>query len=122
MCSRIEQLVQEEGLRYRDAAVITGDLASYGRELSHQFDEAGIPQIYVFRTCREFIRTIPLLQYDKVKPEDVDSDGEDHQADEMRYLCMARPISPVKSSLREKRPYDPLEETSGDYGRYDFYL
>ena len=43
MCSRIEQLVQEEGLRYRDAAVITGDLASYGRELSHQFDEAGIP-------------------------------------------------------------------------------
>ena len=39
-----------------------------------------------------------------------------------RYLCMARPISPVRSSLRRQRPYDPLEETSGDYGRYDFYL
>ena len=30
-------------MRYRDAAVITGDLPSYGRELAHQFDEAGIP-------------------------------------------------------------------------------
>lgn len=86
------------------------------------FDEAGIPQLYVFRTCREFIRTIPLLQYDKVKPEDVDTDGEDHQADEMRYVCMARPISPVKTFTRMARIYDPLEETSGDYGRYDFYL
>lgn len=43
VCSRIEQMVQEEGMRYRDAAVITGDLPSYGRELAHQFDEAGIP-------------------------------------------------------------------------------
>ncbi|WP_138309766.1 MULTISPECIES: PD-(D/E)XK nuclease family protein [unclassified Clostridium] len=43
VCSRIEQMIKEEGLRYRDAAVITGDLPSYGRELAHQFDEAGIP-------------------------------------------------------------------------------
>ena len=43
MCSRIEQMIKEEGMRYRDAAVITGDLPSYGRELAHQFDEAGIP-------------------------------------------------------------------------------
>ena len=43
MCSRIEQMIKEEGMRYRDAAVIAGDLPSYGRELAHQFDEAGIP-------------------------------------------------------------------------------
>ena len=43
VCSRIEQMIKEEGMRYRDAAVITGDLQSYGRELAHQFDEAGIP-------------------------------------------------------------------------------
>ena len=43
VCSRIEQMIKEEGMRYRDAAVITGDLPSYGRELAHQFDEAGIP-------------------------------------------------------------------------------
>lgn len=43
VCSQIEQMVREQGLRYRDAAVITGDLASYGREIAHRFDEAGIP-------------------------------------------------------------------------------
>ena len=43
VCSQIQKMVQEQGLRYRDAAVVTGDLASYGRELSHRFKEAGIP-------------------------------------------------------------------------------
>lgn len=59
VCSRIEQLVQEEGLRYRDAAVITGDLASYGRELSHQFDEAGIPY---FLDDKKSIMENPLVE------------------------------------------------------------
>ena len=43
MCSCINEKVQKEGLRYRDMAVITGDLASYGKEIAHRFDEAGIP-------------------------------------------------------------------------------
>mgnify|MGYP000694798839 FL=1 len=30
-------------MRYRDLAVVTGDLASYGKEIAHRFDEAGIP-------------------------------------------------------------------------------
>ena len=59
VCSRIEQLVQEEGLRYRDAAVITGDLASYGRELAHQFDEAGIPY---FLDDKKSIMENPLVE------------------------------------------------------------
>lgn len=28
-------------MRYRDLAVVTGDLASYGKEIAHRFDEAG---------------------------------------------------------------------------------
>lgn len=40
---RIQQLVQEEGLRYRDMAVITGDLPGYGKEIAHQFEQNGIP-------------------------------------------------------------------------------
>lgn len=59
------------------------------------FSEEGFPQMYVFRNCKAFIRTIPLLQYDEHKPEDLDTDGEDHVADEVRYFCMARPIRPV---------------------------
>ena len=37
---------------------------------------------------------MPTLVYDDHKPEDLDTDGEDHIADETRYLCMARPIKP----------------------------
>ena len=57
-------------------------------------DDNGYPMLYVFKNCKGFIRTIPLLMYDEHKPEDIDTDGEDHIADAVRYLCMARPIKP----------------------------
>lgn len=58
------------------------------------FDENGYPMMYVFRNCKGFIRTIPQLMYDEHKVEDIDTDGEDHIADETRYVCMSRPIKP----------------------------
>lgn len=58
------------------------------------FDDNGFPMMYVFKNCKAFIRTMPLLQYDEHKPEDLDTDGEDHVADEVRYFCMSRPIEP----------------------------
>jgi PBSX family phage terminase large subunit len=70
------------------------------------FDENGFPMMYVFSNCKAFIRTIPLLQYSKVKPEDLDTDGEDHVADEVRYFLMSRPIAP-----RKKAPPDEYETT-----------
>lgn len=85
------------------------------------FDENGIPGLYVFNTCREFLRTLPLLQYDRSRPEDVDSQGEDHIADECRYICMARPTTPPKQISPGTQPYNPLDEVEQDYGRYDFY-
>jgi len=47
--------------------------------------------MYYFHTCVDSIRTIPVLQHDQNRPEDLDSDGEDHAADTSRYACMARP-------------------------------
>ena len=58
------------------------------------FDDNGYPMMYVFSNCKAFIRTIPILQYSDHKPEDLDTDGEDHVADEVRYFCMSRPIKP----------------------------
>lgn len=61
----------------------------------------GPPTLYVFSTCRDFIRTVPVLQHDTDRPEDLDTDGEDHVADEARYACMSRPIvnlKPIPSS------------------------
>lgn len=72
------------------------------------FDENGFPQMYVFRNCKAFIRTMPLLQYDEHKPEDLDTDGEDHVADEVRYFCMARPVKPVLGKTADKWEGSPL--------------
>lgn len=58
------------------------------------FDGNGIPMFYCFDTCKQFIRTIPLLMYDEHRVEDIDTDGEDHIADEWRYVLMSRPIAP----------------------------
>ena len=43
-----------------------------------QFDAQGYARCYIFDTCKDFIRTIPLLMYAKTKPEDVDTELEDH--------------------------------------------
>lgn len=59
-----------------------------------RFDEEGYPMLYVFDRCRDFRRTLPTLRFDRNRPEDLDSAGEDHIADETRYLCMSRPIAP----------------------------
>lgn len=47
--------------------------------------------IYFFSTCTDTIRTLPALQHDDARPEDVDTEGEDHAPDEVRYACMSRP-------------------------------
>ena len=52
----------------------------------------GIPMLYVFSECTDTIRTLPVLQHDKNRVEDIKTDNcEDHAADEIRYACMARP-------------------------------
>lgn len=46
------------------------------------------PGLFVFSTCRQFLRTVPTLPRDEKDPDDVDSDAEDHIADAVRYHCM----------------------------------
>ena len=72
------------------------------------FDDNGFPQMYIFSNCKAFIRTIPLLQYDEHKPEDLDTDGEDHVADEVRYFCMSRPIKPVHAKIADEYSKTPM--------------
>jgi hypothetical protein len=52
------------------------------------------PTLFVFDTCRDFIRTVPVLQHDPMRLEDLDTNGEDHIADETRYACLSRRLSP----------------------------
>jgi hypothetical protein len=77
--------------------------------------EDGKPMAYVFDTCADWWRTVPLMQHDKNKPEDIDTDMEDHAADESRYGFMSRPWIPAgnKATPRKRRDYgldpDPVE-------------
>lgn len=73
------------------------------------FDENGYPMMYVFNSCKHFIRTIPTLIYSETKPEDLDTELEDHIADETRYMCMARPIKPVIKKHKQPVFDDPLD-------------
>jgi hypothetical protein len=43
------------------------------------------PGLFVCRRCEQFIRTIPVLPRDNRDLDDVDTDAEDHVADEVRY-------------------------------------
>ncbi len=74
-----------------------------------QFDENGYPRLYVFDTCKAFIRTFPLMRYSENNPEDLDTKLEDHCPDEVRYLCMSRPVAPVIRAEASVLPgVDPL--------------
>ena len=60
-----------------------------------------------FDTCKASIRTGPVLQHDENRIEDVDTDSEDHAADEIRYGCMSRPYmrpKPTKQRPIEDQP------------------
>jgi len=59
------------------------------------------PMLLFFETCTDIIRTLPILQHDKHRAEDIDTKSEDHAADETRYACMARPY---------QRPLPEVEE------------
>lgn len=52
------------------------------------FDDERRPLMTVTSDCPNLIRTMPKLVKDPHKPEDVDTDGEDHAADAARYLAM----------------------------------
>jgi hypothetical protein len=75
-------------------------------------DADGRPMIYCFSTCTDSIRTIPALQHDPDKPEDLDTDGEDHAADEWRYACMSRPYQPAQ--VHPKKPDTLIYEVKPD--------
>ena len=75
-----------------------------------QFDQNGYARMYVFNNCKAFIRTMPLMMYSETQPEDLDTKLEDHCPDEVRYMCMSRPISPIIPVESKTIVSDPLNQ------------
>jgi nitrate reductase beta subunit len=56
-----------------------------GRLLGNDDDE---PMIFCLSTCVDSIRTIPVLQHDPDRLEDLDTTQEDHAADDWRLASL----------------------------------
>jgi hypothetical protein len=75
-------------------------------------EERTRPSLYILECCEDTIRTIPVLQHDETKMEDLDTDGEDHAADETRYAVMSRPwINDIKIARDVSYPKLPQQYT-----------
>lgn len=73
------------------------------RRLKGDDPEKPYPSLFIFSTCTHIIRTLPILQHDEHKPEDTDTDGEDHAPDTLRYGVMAR------YGVKDKPTPDPAD-------------
>ena len=108
--------MEREGIHFLpgDNARISGKMAVHQRL---KFDEEGKAGMYVFETCRDFIRTVPALEYDSIHPEDINTDGEDHVYDAMRYFLMNRVKGKTVTKIKPK-PFNPLEENVTYYSDF----
>lgn len=86
-----------------------------------QFDENGYARMYAFNNCKAFIRTMPLMMYSETQPEDLNTKLEDHCPDEVRYMCMSRPISPIVPVVQKPIISDPLNQLTDKQHRRGFY-
>lgn len=79
-------------------------------------DGDGHPMMFVFDTCRDWWRTVPVLQHDQKRPEDLDTTSEDHAADETRYACMSRPWVPPETTTQHtpRSDYAPAFANDGE--------
>jgi hypothetical protein len=68
--------------------------------------------IVTFDTCVHSIRTIPMMQHDPNNIEDLNTNMEDHAADEWRYACMSRPY--IRSAPEEEEPIKGFQDMSLD--------
>ena len=108
----VAEIMEKAGVYWRpgDNARISGKMQYHYR---FAFDDEGVPMLYVFNTCKNFIRTVPSLCYDTLNVEDIDTSAEDHVYDECRYVLMHIPIkSKVHHSVKESEKFSPLSSNS----------
>lgn len=109
--------------RHADNARVSqrGAMGGWDQMRSRLVGDGETPMIFCFSTCVDSIRTIPVLQHDVARPEDLNTDSEDHAADDWRYACMSRPW--IKKALEADKPrnisgYKSLERQVESFKTY----
>jgi hypothetical protein len=116
----IAERMMRHGVTFRPAdnkrIAQRGAMGGWDQMRARMKGDDGNPMLTFFSTCTHAIRTIPVMQHDSTRPEDMDTDGEDHAADEVRYACMSRPwVRPViveKQDSPNDRYSSPRSEES----------
>lgn len=91
-------------------------------EMRARLSAADAPMIYFLQSCIHTIRTIPIMQYDDVRQEDLDTDHEDHAVDSVRYACMSRPFlsKQKKKKTSQKMTLDELVKFNKEWKRREY--
>ena len=77
----------------------------------------GRPELSIFSTCKNLIRTLPALTFDAHDCEDVSDLCEDHAPEALRYGLMSRPRPAKAAKPKRVYRYDPLASVpTGDPG------
>lgn len=111
IAQQMEPVGTKPGVYFRkgDNTRLAGKSALHER---FRFDINGRPSIYIFNTCKDWIRTVPTLPYDQTKVEDVDTDAEDHCYDETRYFLMSRPVPAREYEPAKPFVFDPYRRST----------
>lgn len=76
----------------RDSLVPSHKERVMGWDVVHQYlripEEGAKSRLRIMDNCKNLIRTIPLAVTDDHNPMDIDSDGEDHALDDLRYFLV----------------------------------
>jgi hypothetical protein len=112
----IGEILQQRGhkLRRADKNRLAGKIQIH--EYLKQNNITGRPRLQIFNTCINLIKEIQSIPLSKTKPEDVDTNAQDHAYDALRYMLMSRPKldSPHDKMFElKRRPYEPSDPEFG---------
>lgn len=92
-----------EGIYWRHADKSPGSrkngLVMVRERLKNSLKREKNPGLFVFDHCRNFLRTVPSLQYAQNGDDDVDTAQEDHLWDCLRYRILCRPNSGISADV-----------------------
>lgn len=79
------------------------------------------PRLFVFEDCKETLRTMPGLVHDENNIEDVDTDGDDHIPDALRYILLhtARAHRATNQKTEMQQMFDRLHAGTDEGGEWD---
>lgn len=122
------ELDNKYGVESASALIESDKHRVMGWDMVHSYlrwDDKQNSKIKIMDNCPNLIRTLPILIYDDKNKDDVDSDGEDHAADELRYFLQTlrdqktpAAVSPLAARMQEMKEQSEQAGFNYNYSRH----